>query len=36
MMLKSRLALSEMAFVNGEPTISLATAREMLEAKYNG
>jgi len=34
--LKSRLALSEQSQTNGEPTISLATARERLEAKYNG
>jgi len=36
MMLKSRLALSEQSLLNGEPTISLANARERLEAKYNG
>ena len=35
MMLKSRLALSEQSLVNGEPTISLAAARERLEAKYS-
>jgi len=36
MILKFRLALSEQSLINGEPTISLAVAREMLEAKYNG
>ena len=36
LMLKSRLALSEQSLTHGEPTISLATAREWLEAKYNG
>jgi len=36
MMLKLRLALSEQSLINGEPTVSLATARERLEAKYNG
>jgi len=36
MMLKSRLALSEQSLLNGEPTVSLAAARERLEAKYNG
>ena len=35
MMLKSRLALSEQSLLNGEPTVSLASAREKLEAKYN-
>ena len=35
MMLKSRLALSEQSLLNGEPTVSLAAARERLEAKYN-
>ena len=35
MMLKSRLALSEQSLLSGEPTISLSTARERLEAKYN-
>ena len=36
MMLKSRLALSEQSLLNGEPTVSLAAAREKLEKKYNG
>ena len=36
MMLKLRLALSEQLLINGEPTVSLVTARERLEAKYNG
>ena len=36
MMLKSRLLMSEQSLMNGEPTISLAAARERLEAKYNG
>jgi len=36
MVLKSRLALSEQSLTNGEPTISLATAREKLEAKSIG
>jgi len=35
-MLKSKLALSELSLMNGEPKISLAAARERLEAKYNG
>ncbi|MCL2421386.1 MAG: type II toxin-antitoxin system Phd/YefM family antitoxin [Defluviitaleaceae bacterium] len=35
MMLKSRLALSEQSLMKGEPTFSLAKAREQLEAKYN-
>ena len=35
-MLKSRLVLSEQSRLNGEPTVSLAEARERLEAKYNG
>ena len=34
--LKSRLALSEQSRLTGEPTVSLAEARERLEAKYNG
>jgi len=34
-MLKSRLTLSEQSLMNGEPTISIATARERLESKYN-
>ena len=34
--LKLRLALSEQSLINGEPTVSLATARERLEAKYDG
>lgn len=33
--LKSRLAVSEQSLRNGEPMISLAEARERLEAKYN-
>ena len=33
--LKTRLALSEQSRLNGEPTVSLAEARERLEAKYN-
>ena len=36
MMLKFRLALSEQSLIDGEPTISLAAARKLLEAKYNG
>jgi len=36
MMLKSRLALSELSLIKGEPTISLADARERLEAKHSG
>ena len=36
MMLKSRLTLSEQSLMNGEPTVSLSTARERLEVKYNG
>ena len=36
MMLKSRLALSEKSLMDGEPTVSLKKAREMLEAKYIG
>ena len=35
MMLKLRLALSEQSLAKGEPAISLADARERLEAKYN-
>ena len=35
LMLKTRLALSEQSRLNGEPTVSLAEARERLEAKYN-
>ena len=34
--LKARLALSERSLANGEPTVSIAEARERLEAKYNG
>jgi len=34
--LKLRLALSEQSLTNREPTVSLATARERLEAKYDG
>ena len=36
LMLKSRLALAEQSRLSGEPTISIAEARERLEAKYNG
>ena len=36
MMLRSRLAMSEQSLVNGEPTVSLALARERLKAKYDG
>jgi len=36
MMLKSRLMLSELSLMNGEPTVSLKDAREQLEVKYNG
>jgi len=36
MMLKSRLALSEQSLLVGEPTVSLAEARQRLETKYNG
>ena len=36
MMLQLRLSLSEQSLIKGEPAISLATARERLEAKYNG
>jgi len=36
MMLKSRLAFSEQSLLNGESTVSLAEARQRLEAKYNG
>ena len=35
MMLKLRLALSEQSLINGEPTVSLESARERLEDKYN-
>ena len=35
-MLKSRLALSELSLMNGEPTISISEARKRLEYKYNG
>ena len=35
LMLKTRLALSEQSRLNDEPTVSLAEARERLEAKYN-
>ena len=34
--LKSRLSLSEQSLINGEPTVSLAVARERIEAKFNG
>ena len=33
--LKSKLALAELSRLSGEPTISLAEAKERLEAKYN-
>ena len=33
--LKARLDLSERSLTNGEPTVSIAEARERLEAKYN-
>jgi len=36
MALKSRLALSERSLIAGEPTVSIAEARERLEAKYSG
>ena len=36
MTLKLRLALSEQSLAKGEPAISLAEARERLEAKYSG
>jgi len=36
MILKSRLAMSEKSLLDGEPMVSLSTAREKLEAKYNG
>ena len=36
MALKSRLAFSEYSLIAGEPTVSIAEARERLETKYNG
>jgi len=35
-MLKARISVSEQSLRNGEPTVTLATARKRLEAKYNG
>jgi len=36
MALKSRLSQSERSLTEGMPTVSIAEARERLEAKYNG